>query len=77
MFPLGEIHRAFGKNMLDYIKRHAHGQVDYLPRLPRDVLVKIIRYLEFELEDISRLSQVSKQFREVSQHVQVSQGDQT
>jgi len=37
--------------------------VDFLPRLPRQVLINIIGYLP--LEDISSLSYVSKQFHEV------------
>jgi hypothetical protein len=55
---------VFGKNFLTYIENIVtHGQLDYLARLPEPVLMKIISYLR--LEDISKLSQVNNQFREV------------
>ena len=60
----GEIHRAFGKEMLEYVKNLARGNIDYLPRLPRLILIHIMSYLE--LEDVARLAQVSKKFNEVS-----------
>ncbi|KAK2163171.1 hypothetical protein LSH36_84g05055 [Paralvinella palmiformis] len=59
----GEVHRAFGKNFLEYIKGLAHGNIDYLPRLSRSLLVKIICFLD--LEDIPKLAMVSKQFLEL------------
>ena len=49
--------------MLKYLERLAEGQIDFLPRLPDDILVKVINFLE--LEDIARLSTVSKQFMKV------------
>ena len=50
--------------MLEYVIGLASGHIDYLPRLPEPLLLKIIEYLH--LEDISQLSQVSKMFRKVS-----------
>ena len=59
----GEILRVFGRDMLDYVKRLAKGHIDYLPRLPENVLMKIVLFLD--LEDIGYLAQVSKKFFEV------------
>ena len=60
-----EMHRVFGKSMVDYVKNLCRGQIDYLPRLPLSVLRSIVDYLS--LEDLAKLSCVSKQFRKVSQ----------
>ena len=49
--------------MLKYLERLAEGQFDYFPRLPDTVLAHIIVHLD--LEDIARLSTVSKQFLQV------------
>jgi len=54
----------FGEQTLNHAINIARGHVDFLPRLPRQVLVKIIGYLP--LEDIPNLSYVSKQFQEVN-----------
>ena len=59
----GEIGRVFGDETLTYVKSLAGGHVDNLQRLSTDVLYKIIAYLA--LEDIPRLSLVSKRLREV------------
>ena len=59
-----EVVRVFGKSMLEYLKGLANGHIDYLPRLPHPVLANIIRHIE--LEDISRLSLVSKLFWQVN-----------
>ena len=59
-----ELRKIFGKHTLEYIKLLVEGHIDYLPRLSRDLLLKIIHYLE--LEDIGALACVSKQFREVN-----------
>ena len=64
MFSTGNIQRVFGKDMLDYVKMLVHGQIDYFPRLPSKLIVRIAKLLE--LEDISRLAQVSTKFRQVS-----------
>ena len=59
----GDVERVFGEETLRHAINIARGHVDFLPRLPRQVLVKIIGYLP--LEDIADLSCVSKQFHEV------------
>lgn len=60
---LGEIQRMGGSRLLDYLVNIVKGQLDYLPRLPTNVLHKIM--LNTELQDISSMTLVSKQFREV------------
>ncbi|ELU01021.1 hypothetical protein CAPTEDRAFT_81787, partial [Capitella teleta] len=39
------------------------GHVDYLPRLKKDLILRIVQCLE--LEDIGSMAQVSRQFREL------------
>ncbi|OWF44656.1 F-box only protein 36-like [Mizuhopecten yessoensis] len=58
-----EVQRLAGTNMLDYLTKIAEGELDYLPRLPKKVLTKII--LNLQLEDVSHMSRVNKQFREL------------
>ncbi|KAL5004960.1 hypothetical protein ScPMuIL_018416 [Solemya velum] len=58
-----EITRVAGENVINYLKNLAQGQLDYLPRLPQKALLKTLAYLD--LEDIARLSQVSKQFKKL------------
>ena len=60
---LGEMTRVFGKPVLEYILALAEGNIDYLPRLDTPLLIHIIRFLD--LEDVSRLACVSKQFQKV------------
>jgi len=60
----GDVERVFGEETLKHAINIARGHVDFLLRLPRQVLVKIIGYLP--LEDIIELSCVSKQFHEVN-----------
>lgn len=55
---------AFGVNFLNYINNVVtNAKLDYLARLPEPIIIKIISYLA--LEDISKLSQVNKEFREL------------
>ena len=42
----------------------AKGHIDYLPRLPEEVLIRII--LNLGLEDIGKLGRTSHQFKKVS-----------
>ena len=49
--------------MVDYVKGLASGHIDFFPRLPKGILLNIIQLLD--LEDFSRLTQVSKQFKDV------------
>ena len=50
--------------MLDYLINLSEGKIDYLPRLPNNVLLRMI--LMLDLEDIQRLRLVSKFFKKVS-----------
>ncbi|XP_074657463.1 F-box only protein 36-like isoform X2 [Tubulanus polymorphus] len=58
-----EIHRVFGKGMVDYVKNLCNGKIDYIARLPHKVLIHMLLHLD--LEDISRLAQTCKQFRKL------------
>jgi len=60
----GDIEQVFGANTLEYVTRLTHGQVDYLPRLPKHMIIHVVQYLE--LSDIATLAQTSKQFRRVT-----------
>ena len=53
--------------MLEYLKGLVDGHIDYFPRLPEKLLTRIILLLP--LEDIIRLSTVSKQFHEVKYNI--------
>ncbi|CAD5111196.1 DgyrCDS529 [Dimorphilus gyrociliatus] len=55
-----EILRVLGKSVLNYAKAVARGQIDYLPRLPEKILLKIFNYLE--LEDIDNLTKTNRFF---------------
>lgn len=57
--------RVFGKHTFTYVQNIVEkGKLDYLPRLPEKIIMKIVGHLP--LEDISRLSQVNNLFRQVS-----------
>lgn len=59
-----EIAHVFGKPMLNYLLNITEkGKLDYLSRLPTNLIIKIISFLN--LEDIARISQVSSQFRQL------------
>lgn len=58
-----EILRVFGKNMLDYVVNLVNGHIDYLPRLPKPLLINIIRFLP--LEAVTCLSYTCKMFHEL------------
>jgi len=60
----GDIERVFGANTLEYVIHLTQGQIDYLPRLPKHIVIHIVQFLE--LSDIATLAQVSKQFRRVT-----------
>ncbi|CAL1546619.1 unnamed protein product [Lymnaea stagnalis] len=59
----GEIERSMGLAELRYVDELVNGHIDYLNRLPRKVLLRIIFCLD--LTSLSKLSQVNKQFREL------------
>lgn len=58
-----EVHRLAGTNMLDYLLKICDGKLDYMCRLPDNVLEKIV--LNLELEDVGHMSRTNKQFREI------------
>ena len=61
---LGDIARFFGMSTLNYIINIVEkGKIDYLCRLPEPILIRIISFLN--LEDIAKLAQVNRLFREV------------
>ncbi|XP_013067549.2 F-box only protein 36-like isoform X2 [Biomphalaria glabrata] len=59
----GEIVRNLGEKELNYIDALIGGHIDYLNRLSRKVLLRII--FNLDLTSILKLSQVSKMFREL------------
>ncbi|CAF1325268.1 unnamed protein product [Adineta steineri] len=61
-----EISRIFGKKTLDYCLHLVCGQIDWLSRLPLNIQIKICSFLN--LDDIPRLSLVSKLFRSICRH---------
>lgn len=54
---------AFGQGTLDYVINLCHGHVDYLDRLPDNVIRRILTFVE--LEDIARVSVLNKRFHKV------------
>ncbi|XP_042342133.1 F-box only protein 36a [Plectropomus leopardus] len=58
-----QIGAVFGQRILEYTRSLCQGKLDYLERLPDDILLQILSYLE--LKDIAQLAQVSKRFRKV------------
>ena len=59
----GEIQRVAGEVTVDYLLNIVNGHLDYLNRLPRNVLLRMI--LMLDLESIARLSMTCTLFREV------------
>ncbi len=63
-FLIGEIASVFGKGTLDFIINVIEqGKLDYLSRMPENILLKIVSCLP--LEDIARFSQTNSLFRQV------------
>lgn len=58
-----EVLISFGEDMLEYVKRLAGGRIDYLLRLQKDMLIKVLEYLE--LEDIQNLMRVCHPLRDI------------
>ncbi|CAG5114682.1 unnamed protein product [Candidula unifasciata] len=57
------IARNFGEHELQYLDRLVAGQIDYLCRLPRKILLRII--FNLDLVSIAKLSQTNRLFREL------------
>ncbi|XP_048362458.1 F-box only protein 36 isoform X2 [Sphaerodactylus townsendi] len=55
-----QIAYIFGPGILDHIINLCQGKFDFLARLPDQLLLRIVAYLD--LEDISRLAQVAHRF---------------
>ncbi|XP_006208024.1 F-box only protein 36 [Vicugna pacos] len=55
-----QIALIFGARILDHVLNLCEGKIDFLERLPDNLLLNIISYLD--LEDIARLSQTSRRF---------------
>ena len=60
----GEIQRVAGEETVSYLLNIVNGKLDYLNRLPKNVLLKLI--LMLDLESVSHLSMTCSLFREVS-----------
>ncbi|CAF3079165.1 unnamed protein product [Rotaria sp. Silwood2] len=61
-----EICRIFGKEILDYCLNIIYGNIDWFKYLPLNIKIKIFSYVN--LDDIPRISSVSKLFRSISRH---------
>lgn len=59
----GEVKRVFGHNLLEYVKNLCDGKYNFLDRLKRSIQIYITSFLE--LEDVARLAQVNKHFKEL------------
>ncbi|XP_047449560.1 F-box only protein 36a [Mugil cephalus] len=57
---LHEVTTVFGQRILEYTKSLCEGRFDYLERLPDDLLLRIVSYLQ--LKDTTVLAQVSQRF---------------
>ncbi|XP_067948567.1 F-box only protein 36-like [Watersipora subatra] len=55
---------AFGEHMLDYVINLCHGHLDYIQRLPANVMRNILKHVD--LEDIARVSMLNKSFHQFS-----------
>ena len=60
---VGEIQRCAGEVTVDWLLNIVSGQLDYLVRLPKNVLMRLI--LMLDLESIAHLSATCRLFREV------------
>lgn len=58
-----KILNLMGRDVFDYCLNFAQGNIDYIIRLPTEILVCIICYLS--LEDIMRLEKTSMFFKKV------------
>ncbi|XP_070686029.1 F-box only protein 36a [Pempheris klunzingeri] len=54
---------VFGRRILEHAMSLCQGKFDYLERLPDDILLKILSYLQ--LKDTTQLAQVSQRFRQL------------
>lgn len=61
---VADVHRVFGKSMVDYINGLCKGQVDWIMVLPDKLFAKIFNYIG--IKELKTLSPVCKRFRKVS-----------
>ncbi|KAJ7995190.1 hypothetical protein DPEC_G00241980 [Dallia pectoralis] len=54
---------VFGQRILQYTQALCHGNYDYLERLPNNLLLRILSFLE--LKDVAQLAQTSKTFHKL------------
>ncbi|XP_010872222.2 F-box only protein 36a [Esox lucius] len=54
---------VFGQQILQYTQALCQGNYDYLERLPNDLLLQILSFLE--LKDVAQLAQTSKMFHKL------------
>ena len=62
-FVIAMVMCAFGQPMVDYVVNLCQGHIDYLQRLPKSVIRRILSYVE--LEDIAKVSVLNKTFHKV------------
>ncbi|XP_034723686.1 F-box only protein 36a isoform X2 [Etheostoma cragini] len=58
-----QVGAVFGERILEHTKSLCQGKFDYLERLPDDIMLQILSYLE--LKDTTLLAQASQRFREL------------
>ncbi|XP_070607210.1 F-box only protein 36-like [Erythrolamprus reginae] len=58
-----QVQIIFGENMLKYTLNLCQGQYDFLVRMPENLIVRIMSFLN--LEDIEQLSKTCKKFRQL------------
>ncbi|XP_059187720.1 F-box only protein 36a [Centropristis striata] len=58
-----QVGAVFGQRILEYTISLCQGKFDYLERLPDDILLQILNYLE--LKDTTLVAQVSQRFRKL------------
>ncbi|XP_078102563.1 F-box only protein 36a [Sander vitreus] len=58
-----QVGNVFGERILEYTRSLCQGKFDYLERLPDDIMLQILSYLE--LRDTTLLAQASQRFRKL------------
>lgn len=59
-----QIHRCFGPNEICYIDGLLRGQIDYIARLPRKIMLKIL--LQLDISDVGHMTRVNKYYQELA-----------
>ncbi|XP_054461264.1 F-box only protein 36a [Anoplopoma fimbria] len=58
-----QVGAVFGQRILEYTRSLCQGKFDYLERLPDDIVLRILSYVE--LKDVRLLAQISQRFRKL------------